>query len=412
MNKNIKTEIAVGIILIISILIGGLVWLGNKNQQIEDKNQVPVTSNKNNVDDQNNISDAISNQDSVLIHRNTDYGIYEINLITKELKPYNNPVANLAKFTGLPKEIENKQISISNRVDILSQDKSKAIVVSITSDKTKEPSEFDGSLPILKASEFVCDTLSKKCSPTDYLASAYRGIGLQGNWYEYSSVWWLNWDVTKNVLYGHLTGEGVGNASPIYTFNLDTKKLQQTTGYDALNEKEKEKRAEVPAGAFSPSLSKFIMIDENWNNNVSSNKWDLLLYDINNLSAPLKKFDISAINNKTNGDGRVNSVAWSADEKTLVLETSKQIYTLNLDNGKIYLRYTDTIRDDSGLWLDFNAIALSQSGRYIVFVDYDKRNTSRDENKMNTVLKAIDLKDSNKVIELLREEGITLNYWF
>jgi hypothetical protein len=31
MNKKIKTEIAIGIILIIAIVIGGLIWMQNKN---------------------------------------------------------------------------------------------------------------------------------------------------------------------------------------------------------------------------------------------------------------------------------------------------------------------------------------------------------------------------------------------
>ncbi|HPN54671.1 MAG TPA: hypothetical protein PLB52_01950 [Candidatus Moranbacteria bacterium] len=400
-NKKGNIVVITVIIIIVAITAGVIGWLFAKKSQMpiqQNITQKPATTST--------ISTQSQVQDTILVDRNNE--IYEINLATKELKPYNNPFGNLAEFSGLPKEIKNNQISISNRTNLLSKDENNAIIVSITYDETKTPSEFDGSLPILKAEEFICETATKKCSSTDILASAYNATGFGGNWYGYSSIWWYGWDTTKNLLYGHLTGEGVGNASPVYIFDINKKALQQTTGYNSLNDK--EKRAEIPAGAFSPSFAKFIMVNENWNNNNSGNKWDLLLYDSTNLSAPLKKFDISTMNN--GGDSRVSSVAWSADEKTLVLETGKQIFTLNLDTGKIDLIYTDTTKDSSGLWLDFNAVDLSQNGRYIVFVDYDNRTTPVDENKMETVLKAIDLQNNNSVIELLREEGLTLDYRF
>lgn len=393
MNQKISTGFTLAVIILIAGAFGLIFWITNKNETV----QVQLVKNT-------------KKQDVVLINR--DKGIYEIDLNTKNLKPYNNPVGNLAEFTGLPRETKTSQISVVNYLELLSQDKSRAIVVSRTFDETKEPMEFDGSLPILKKAEFICNTVIKECSPTDFLDSAYKATGLSVQGYDggYAGIHWFKWDFAKNILYGHLTGDGVGNASPVYIFNSNTKILQQTIGYDSWNDK--EKRAEVPNGTFSSSLSKFIMIDEGRSVDNSDNRWELLLYDSNNLSTSLKKFDISIMNDKNDSNGRISSVAWSVDEKNLVLETNKQIYTLNLDSGKITLIYTDTTQDDSGLWLDFNAVSLSSSGQYVVFVDYDKRSTPYDENKMNPVLKAIDLKDNNKEIELLREKNISLDYNF
>ncbi len=364
MNNNKRyAGIAIGILIV--LVVSGF-WF------------VSARSKQRDTSPQENSSSVLKNEDIILVGRNfgrndSKNGIYEINVLTKELKPHSNPVDAISTFAGLPKEIKNKQISVVMSKTLVSQDKTKAIVVFTTLDETKEPSAFDGSLPIIKADEFVCDIAIKKCSATDILALAYNTTRGTKKWSEhpYGPLYWSQWDSVKNLLYGHLTGEGVGNSAPVYVFNLTDKLLRQTTGYDALNEK--EKRAEVPNGAFSPSLSKFVMVDES-PNGTPSDIWDLLLYDSADLSKPSKKFDISLIIDKS-GFNRVSAVAWSADEKMLVLETNKQIFTLDLESGKISLKYTDESKDESGLWLDFNAVDLSQSGRYIVFVDYDKSTT-------------------------------------
>lgn len=392
-NKNKIIFVVVASILVTAAVVGaGVYFLVTPNANNNNGQQNTQVSNKPTPNQQK--------EDVILVSRTN--GTYEINILTKELKPYSSPADGIIKFAGLPKEVKNKQISVSLTRTLVSQDKTKAIVVFATFDETQEPSAFDGSIPALKADEFICDIAKQKCSSTDSLASAYKATGETNQWFENRMLWWYQWDSVKNLLYGHLSGEGIGNASPVYVFNLGNKSLQQTTGYNSLDEK--EKRAGVPAGAFSPSLNRFVMVEGN------SNKWDLLLYESNNLSAPLKKYDVSAMNDKTYSGSGINSVAWSVDEKTLVLETNKQIFTLNLENGEIALKYTDTTQDESGLWLDFNAVDLSPNGRYIVFVDYDKRRTPYSENKLETVLTAIDLKDNNKVIELLREAGLGLYY--
>lgn len=392
-NKNKSTFVVVaGILITVAVVVAGVYFFVTRNA----KNN----AGQQNTQVSNTPTSSQQKEDAILVSRIS--GIYKINVLTKELISYSSPADGIIKFAGLPQETKNKQTSVSMTRTILSQNKTKAIVVFTTFDEIQKPSEFNGSIPALKADEFICDIVTQKCSATDFLASAYKATGETNKWFENRMLWWYKWDSVKNLLYGHLSGEGIGNASPVYVFNLNNKSLQQTTGYNSLDEK--EKRAGVPAGAFSPSLSRFVMVEEN------SNKWNLLLYESNNLSAPLKEYDVSSMNDKTYNGSGIDSVAWSADEKILVVETNKQIFTLNLDNGKISLKYTDATQDESGLWLDFNAVDLSPSGRYIAFVDYDKRRIPYSENKLETVLTAIDLKGNNKVIELLRETGLGLYY--
>lgn len=407
MNKKSLILATTTIIIIVVGIIGVLAYFERSNQNhAENKSR----STDHVGIDKNRGQNATADQkaDTILIHKIG--GTYEINLQTKEVKPYAILRDEIIGFAGLPKEIKNKQFSVYMGRIFLSEDTSRAMVIFATFDETAQPSGFDGSLPVITGDEFVCEMATKKCSPTGYLASAYKTVGEPDTWFNYSNVSWYRWDSAKNLLYGHLFGEGIGMASPVYVFNLNDKILKQTVGYDSRNPK--ERRAEVPSGTFSPSLNKFVMVDENGSNDPtpSAGRWDLLIYDSNNLSAPIKKFDISAMKYKKSdySFGRMSAVAWSADEKMLVLETEQQIFTSNLESGKISLVYTDTVKDESGVGLDFNAVDLSPSERYIVFVDYDKRGPASKNGALNTVLKAIDLEDNNKVIELLHGETVSL----
>ena len=48
MNKKIRTEIAVGIILLVSIIIGGLFWLGDKNIKSDDQTEAMQSIDQDN----------------------------------------------------------------------------------------------------------------------------------------------------------------------------------------------------------------------------------------------------------------------------------------------------------------------------------------------------------------------------
>lgn len=385
-----KGTLIFSVIVIILIVVGAYFWGANDNSDVNiSTSNAPVASTGRPVPNQQ--------KDEIYIERRD--GTYKLNIATKELQRATRASDGVRTFPDLPQETKNKKIVVAMTQTLLSRDTSKVIVVFTTFDATKEPSGFDGSLPALKADEFICDIAKHTCDTADILARAYKATGIQGSWFEYPMVRWFQWDSKKNTLYGHLAGEGVGNASPVFAFSATDGSLRKTVGHDSLDTK--EKRSEVPAGAFSPSLDKVVMIDE------SGKKWSLLLYKSDDLSAPFKTYDVSSMNDAAYGWSRISSVAWSSDETFLVLETNRQIFILNTATGGITLIYTDTTPHESGLWLDFNTVALSPSGRYVVFVDYEQGG-SRD-NTLHTVLKAIDLADSDKVLELLREDGLILS---
>lgn len=392
------------------VVAAGVFWYVGSNPTADRTSSALQEPSSARADKNNELlTQKTPQHDIVLIRKGA--ALYELDLATKALTPRKDPRDDIRSFAGLPKETTNSQTSVLLTRILLSRDKTKAITVFTTFDETAEPSAFDGSLPALNAEAFICTMADRTCTPTDDLAAAHEAVagvlGFSRKWFEYNNIGWHKWDSAENLLFGHPWGEGIGSAGPVYVFDFDDNSLRQTVGYSFSSEN--GRRAEVPYGAFSPSLRQFVMIDESQGQ--KTNTWALLLYDGSDLSKPKKQFNIPALTDPRYPANTIESVAWSADEKLLVWETHTQIGTMSLETGEISMRYTDTSKDESGLWLDFNIVTLSPSGRYIVFTDYEERDTPRAANTLNTVLKAIDLQNNNAVIELLRERSISLDYY-
>lgn len=337
--------------------------------------------------------------DIVFFEKGLDGDSYQIDLITRVLKSYKNNREEIEKFSGFPVEKKtNKTRTFVSRF-FYSKDKSQAIVSFITIDSTASPSEFDGSQPIIEKKEYLCVVSIKQCQPSDLLSSAEKSE--QG-------IVWFRWDSSKRLFYGHSAGEGIGNSSPVVIFDANKKTSQKTSGYGL--EYYGEKRAEVPSGAFSPSLQKFIMVDEgkgkNWKPE-GGNNWKLLLYYTNkehsdNLSRPFHSFDISSL--EKNKYDRITSVGWSADEKLLAIGTESRIYTLNLETGQISLKFEDKTVAKGGSYWDFNDLQFSPSNRFIVFVDYVY--PTNDPSNPVEILRAIDLKNNDKIYDIISDQDL------
>lgn len=337
--------------------------------------------------------------DIVLFKKGLNGDSYKIDLITRGLMPYKNDFENIKSFSGFPADKKtDKTDSFVSRI-FYSKDKSQAIVTLLAVDSTVSPSEFDGSQPVIEKKEYLCILSVKQCQPSDMLSYAEKSE---------KGIFWFHWDSSKGLFYGHSAGEGVGNSSPVVIFDINKKISQKTSDYGL--EYYGEKRAEVPPGAFSSSLQKFIMIDEgkgkNWKPE-GGNNWKLLLYytnkeHSNNLSQPFHSFDISSL--EKNKYDRITSVGWSADEKLLAIGTESRIYTLNLETGQISLKFEDKTVAKGGIYWDFNDLQFSPSNRFIVFVDYVY--PSDDPSNPLKILKAVDFKNSDKVHDIISDQDL------
>lgn len=337
--------------------------------------------------------------DVVLFKKGLDGNSYKIDLITRVLTPYKNDFENIKSFSGFPADKKTDKTDYFVSRIFYSKDKSQAIVTLLGVDRTVSPSEFDGSQPIIEKKEYLCILSIKQCQPSDLLFFAEESG---------KDIHWFHWDSSNGLFYGHPAGEGVGNSSPVVVFDANKKTSQKTSGYGL--EYYGEKRAEVPSGAFSPSLQKFIMVDEgkgkNWKPE-GGNNWKLLLYYTNkehsdNLSRPFHSFDISSL--EKDKYNRVSSVGWSADEKFLAIGTDSRIYTLNLETGQISLKFEDKTVAKGGSYWNFNDLQFSPSDRFIVFVDYVY--PTDDPSNPLEILKAIDLKNGDKVNDIISDQDL------
>lgn len=389
MDKKINFGVALAIIILVAVA-GGFIYFKTVGDE-----QALLDYGK-----RSNKSDVQSFKDSIKVSRAD--GSYEIDVASKKMKPLNDRLLDLSLFKGLPEKTDE----VLNNIVALNPDRSKALVASTVLDKSSESKEFDGSIPVSSASEFLCDTIDKTCEPSDILKSAYAGIGGKDEWFNNDQIIkWHGLNTNRGIIYGCSIGSN-GGVSPVYAYDYSGNSLQKSSNFES--SEAIDKKADIPYGAFSPSLNKFATIYH------FSDKWYLYLYDGANISEPLKKIDITLAKDDLDEDNEVDSVAWSPDEKTLALATDTQIYTLNLDNEELNLRYTDMVAEENTAdifeqGMDSSSVKFSSGGNYVVFVDYDTESVVPDGKKFNTVLKAVDLSnDDNDIIDLLKEENLSL----
>lgn len=387
--QTLAKKVAVIVVVCLVVLIVAGLYLYNRVAMTDVANVGTATLEQNG---------DVTEGNTVSIYRQG--GRYSVDVVTKEITPSVSLADDIQNFAGLPKVMKNERVSVAVYPHLVSDDRTKAIVVALTYDETQEPEPYDGSLPILKAEQFMCDIASRTCATSNVLAAAYKASGLPGEWFSYPNLEWERWDTTKNVLYGYAIGLAFGSSAPIYTYQIDSGAFQRLTRYARFGED--GDYAMLPTNAISPSLRKIAAIE------VNANDMMLVVYENGDTLVEAKKFNITTALDVDHQHDIIHSVVWSADENKLVLMSEKKISMLDMTSGKVTALYTDTVADNSGTWFDFNSVKITPNGRYVVFVDYEARTTTYEENKLETVLKSIDLQRGNAVSEVLREAELGL----
>ncbi|MFA5962200.1 MAG: hypothetical protein WC848_05955 [Parcubacteria group bacterium] len=314
--------------------------------------------------------------------------------------------SNFDSFEGFPVLGDNKNEDVEQGVTLLSPDERQALVT-VTTYKSVALLPKDADQPVLSVSDYLCEIENKSCSPSTLLSEIYQGIDpeLQKRG---TSLSWFRWNSQRNLLFGHLTFGDLGDVSPVYACDTQIKICNKTEGFDSL--KVGDVSAVVPAGAFSPSLKSFIMINQHAKPNVEIGKqWELLLYASDDLLKPEKTYDISAAINQDEDSGydSVRSVAWSKDEKRLALATNNRIFIFNFETGVLAPIYTDPATGEDDPSLDSSALFISSDGKYVAFID-SVDTTNEIEDEAYNVLKKIDLENNNEVTEILGDYGLSL----
>lgn len=337
-----------------------------------------------------------------------DDGIKKIDLATGQTHDASAlQQEDFSGFAGLPKLGDDGKQDTEQADVLVSRGNSQAIV-------TVTAYADDASQSVVSSDDYVCDIAGKSCQKTDLLDQNYQGLDPQVQ--KNPSVFaWEAWDSAKNTLFGHLTTSDAGDVSPVYACDTQAKTCAETQGYDS--QKPGDEKAVVPQGAFSPSLSQFVLVNQHDDpNNTTGKNWDLLLYSSSDCSKPTRSYDITvAIDRDPSVPyDSVYAVAWSNDEKTLAIGTTSRIFVMNLDSGSLKVAYVAPPDDNGDATWDTSALFLSPDGATLAFVDsspVQPDSASTDQQASGdtlNALKKIDLAHGNVVGEVTEAQGLAL----
>ena len=318
-------------------------------------------------------------------------------------------------FQGFPKlgTVGNKDSEQSSVLTSLDQSQA---IVTVSIYDASDSSKSQDNQPVLSSADYLCDVSQNSCQLTDILSQAYQGLdpSLQK---DDAPLIWFKWDQTKNLIFGHLTLDNVGDVSPVYVCDTQKKTCSTTVGFDS--SKSSDTRAVVPDGSFSPYLDKFVMVSQHDNPNVETGKtWELLLYGTDDLSKPARSYDISSIIDRDQNVAydSVYSVSWTQDEKHLAIGTSRRIFMFDLDSGSLSLAYIAPTDGDGDYYWDTSSLFLSPDGKYIAFVDStdsgddNSSDSATSSDDTTNILKKIDLGNANKVTAMYSGKGLSLQF--
>ncbi len=392
-NKSSKSKIVIGFILIALAFVGGAIHLLINKDEGNNEYHAPASVIEEIESRKEKTISAcpIPDENSIIIKETGTNSFFKADASKKEVRECQNYETGVGDFFGLPEAKNDGKSGIFNETEIISKDKSKAIIVSKKQDENGQ---------ITSASEFVCKLAEKECSPSIILEKAAKSTGSNGKWYEFlknnksgekTGSFWTVWDSERNILFGS-SGTGTLRNFPILSYNLNTGALVKSK-----NNEKPIIYLPFPENSFSPSLSKFVII--------SNNKKFLFLHNTANFDSPIKKIDISQLTEDYNKFSRVYPIPvvfWSEDEKTLIIETRRKIFTLDIEKEQLTPRFTSS-GDFFDSFLELGKVQWSKNGRFIFFADHDKGNGSDQmKQEQDFVLKAIDLFDMDKPMELIR----------
>lgn len=289
-------------------------------------------------------------------------------------------------FQGLP---DKSDIFYSNLSIIKSDDKNSIILASFIG------SEEDAD----KQREFVCDLSEKKCREVKLFFNEFKikDMGLMAQ-----TIWWLGWDKKNEAVIGLRTNDV--NIGTLYSCNIETKECIQTELEGLI----------FPIGSLNHSMDRAIAIKQNdILNEKIGERWELLIYDLKNLANPLKNIDISQIINKDDDlvyDG-VTSVTWEKDGEEIFIGTTRGIFKLNLESGSVSTIFEDISVGEDDLYWHSDSLKLSDSGRFIVFLDPAIEDDSEDEEEEinESILRVIDLGNNREIKDLFQAKDLTIN---
>jgi len=258
-------------------------------------------------------------------------------------------------------------------------------------DKNSEEykNEFAGPLPVSEK-YYQYDIANNTVKDADYINEIWSLTGIASG--PLSNLSLDVWDDKKNIFLGHLVGEGIGHSTPVYSVDLNNKKITET-------------KQMMEAQPFFNQWGKggdFVITKK------SDEKLTLAFYDIAQPQKEEKSYQLT-IPDPIYG---LSTVVWN-DQKAIIV-FKNQFDELNLTTGTQREVYKDF--DQAPSLANFNWYSVNfLDNNHIIFVDWESTNKNDPINgKHVNIIKTVDL-NTNETQEIYRsisEEGSGFNLGF
>lgn len=305
--------------------------------------------------------------------------------------------SDFSSFAGFPKlginEREYLQISFVLKSKFADQ-----ALVQISHYDASEGKDLETINPdsLISISEYVCDLKNQKCSNSQILSQVYNG--LDPSLLNSQNFSWTSWAPDQKKIFGILENE----KSSVFVCDSEKKVCQK-------NEiSEPDRTIHVPFNAFSPLLDKFVAVSHNGKIGTEK-KWEVLLYDADDFSKPMNRYDISNVINDEDVDfDEVESVAWNQDEKKIAIGTTRKVFILDTEKNSLSLAYMAPSDEENEFDWDWTQLYLSPDAKFIALVDSNDMDDSEEQELESDTLnnlKKIDL-ESKVVTTLYSSKGL------
>lgn len=374
-------------IVVVAIIAGVLVFIaiGYRKTDYHTRKEVVTSINTSARPDNLNVSnptgtiDESASNDYVNVLIDVDRQPSSFNLFSKQLTPTSTPYfTDLSKYSGLPSTVTKDNIVKASRVVFFSADWSK-LFVDYTTYRMHEPDEVGYDREDIGHSYFVCTMGSKSCEPTKMLDRLYAK-------YPILEGCRLTWDSEQNLFFGSGCGEG-GGGGFLIGLNGNTDSIQTTPSSTSPG-------TYYSTTGYYPTIKKVATILTEQINYSSI----LDIYDVSDLTRPIKSIKFTL---PSHGIINLGALLWSESGDTAYIAGGYHIYQLDINTGNLTTLLYDS---EPGI---YNAV-FSSSRRYIVYVSRPIGDG------VKQVMKAVDLRDGNKVIPLLTKDYIYFQYqpWY
>lgn len=335
-----------------------------------------------------------------------NYSLFDISLDTGELSPDKYFQDEITNYSGIP-FVDNEEYSTVGIAGLTSQNKKERLVWIGTKNHDEPVDGTYGGYYINEEAPltYKCEVSSKTCEQISTIPVNPRAVtepdkNNSDRFYDGPSRYWLKWNNETDRLLGHYHGEG-GPGAPVYVLDINSKEIYTVCddkkgcpGFGFTNWDNSTERVFVVNYKFGESeifkseygersqrrrhtFGQIFKYDAEKNNYVWEKEFDLSSID----SQPYASVD--------NKRDYLKYAKFSKDPNYILLFTSRNMYSLNIDSGEIthLIDVTPAIevqeqygRTSSKLTRE---VKFSPSGRYVYFVG--KKEQEADKGTLYTI---------------------------